>query len=103
MLTGIRRIAVLCLLCGRVHADTSCYFFFFFNDPSPPEFYTLSLHDALPILLRACCGSSVFLAIGFLLELSKILLDTNVNVNLHLHYAKQARAGTCFWGALPHR
>jgi hypothetical protein len=36
-------------------------------------------------LLRACCGSSVFLAIGFLLELSKILLDTNVNVNLHLH------------------
>src|SRR5438552_11854210 len=24
-------------------------FFFFFNDPSPPEIYTLSLHDALPI------------------------------------------------------
>src|SRR5437016_8292600 len=23
---------------------------FFFNDPSPPEIYTLSLHDALPIL-----------------------------------------------------
>src|SRR5205807_10084407 len=23
--------------------------FFFFNDTSPPEFYTLSLHDALPI------------------------------------------------------
>src|SRR3712207_8802860 len=23
--------------------------FFFFNDPAPPEFYTLSLHDALPI------------------------------------------------------
>src|SRR5437763_8469583 len=23
--------------------------FFFFNDPSPPEIYTLSLHDALPI------------------------------------------------------
>src|SRR5690625_7731227 len=27
--------------------------FFFFNDPSTPEFYTLSLHDALPILARA--------------------------------------------------
>src|SRR5205814_8720722 len=23
--------------------------FFFFNDPAPPELYTLSLHDALPI------------------------------------------------------
>src|SRR5207248_11079971 len=23
--------------------------FFFFNDPASPEFYTLSLHDALPI------------------------------------------------------
>src|SRR5947199_7773578 len=28
--------------------------FFFFNDPAPPEIYTLSLHDALPICpLRA--------------------------------------------------
>src|SRR6266436_9997909 len=25
-------------------------FFFFFNDPDPTEIYTLSLHDALPIL-----------------------------------------------------
>src|SRR5687768_17758869 len=25
------------------------YFFFFFNDPSTTEIYTLSLHDALPI------------------------------------------------------
>src|SRR5256885_8990304 len=25
-------------------------FFFFLNDPAPPEFYPLSLHDALPIL-----------------------------------------------------
>src|SRR5205814_7996118 len=24
-------------------------FFFFFHDPAPPEIYTLSLHDALPI------------------------------------------------------
>src|SRR2546429_6478215 len=27
----------------------SLYFFFFFNDPAPPEIYPLSLHDALPI------------------------------------------------------
>src|SRR5438105_12896630 len=25
---------------------------FFFLDPAPPEIYTLSLHDALPILMR---------------------------------------------------
>src|SRR5260370_17371689 len=27
------------------------YFFFFFNDTATTEIYTLSLHDALPILL----------------------------------------------------
>src|SRR3989449_6865428 len=27
-------------------------FFFFLNDPAPPEIYTLSLHDALPISAR---------------------------------------------------
>src|SRR5690554_7507585 len=29
--------------------------FFFFNDTSPTELYTLSLHDALPIYGRARC------------------------------------------------
>src|SRR5258707_1917448 len=28
-------------------------FFFFFNDPAPPEFYPLPLHDALPIYFFA--------------------------------------------------
>src|SRR5258708_35957207 len=27
-----------------------CFFFFFFNDTATTEIYTLSLHDALPIL-----------------------------------------------------
>src|SRR5438093_7135809 len=27
-----------------------CFSFFFFNDPATTEIYTLSLHDALPIL-----------------------------------------------------
>src|SRR5690242_20997522 len=31
----------------------SFFFFFFFNDTAPTEIYTLSLHDALPISLRA--------------------------------------------------
>src|SRR2546428_2197006 len=30
----------------------SCAFFFFFNDTATTEIYTLSLHDALPILLK---------------------------------------------------
>src|SRR5215218_156395 len=29
------------------------FFFFFFNDTAPTEIYTLSLHDALPILRPA--------------------------------------------------
>src|SRR5256885_16017033 len=29
----------------------SCFSFFFFNDTATTEIYTLSLHDALPILL----------------------------------------------------
>src|SRR2546430_16115577 len=28
----------------------ACFFFFFFNDTATTEIYTLSLHDALPIL-----------------------------------------------------
>src|SRR5256886_11305922 len=41
------------------------FLFFFFNDPAPPEIYTLPLHDALPIYrcvaarLRADAGTGV--------------------------------------------
>src|SRR5260370_14592247 len=45
------------------------FFFFFFNDTATTEFYTLSLHDALPISAPAdgggaaraadCCSASV--------------------------------------------
>src|SRR5205809_3464518 len=37
----------------------SLFFFFFFNDPPTTEIYTLSLHDALPILSKAPSGSKV--------------------------------------------
>src|SRR2546422_11607463 len=30
------------------------FFFFFFNDTATTEIYTLSLHDALPILKKYC-------------------------------------------------
>src|SRR5436853_941658 len=36
-----------------------CYFFFFFfNDTAPTEIYTLSLHDALPILSTTLSSTS---------------------------------------------
>src|SRR5438874_12147597 len=39
------------------------FFFFFFNDPATTEIYTLSLHDALPILrLRLCVIAALLLA-----------------------------------------
>src|SRR5687768_17941998 len=34
-------------------------YFFFFNDPAPSEIYTLSLHDALPILNLAGYGNQI--------------------------------------------
>src|SRR5438045_8839445 len=36
----------------------SSSFLFFFNDPAPTEIYTLSLHDALPILSMISCSNS---------------------------------------------
>src|SRR2546427_11768258 len=39
-----------CLSCPTV---LTCSFFFFFNDTATTEIYTLSLHDALPILGRS--------------------------------------------------
>src|SRR5205085_11832890 len=41
----------LCLLILSLMLHLS-FLFFFFNDPATTEIYTLSLHDALPILLR---------------------------------------------------
>src|SRR5437868_10774615 len=39
--------------CLVVAFFTLCQFFaFFFNRPSPPDIYTLSLHDALPIYVQ---------------------------------------------------
>src|SRR5438876_12188866 len=34
-----------------LHLSLVFFFFFFFNDTATTEIYTLSLHDALPILL----------------------------------------------------
>src|SRR5438477_9744080 len=44
-------IVVIFLVCSRFVTSISTFsFFFFFNDTATTEIYTLSLHDALPIL-----------------------------------------------------
>src|SRR4029434_9591866 len=48
--------------CQQVHRHTLSlavslvFFFFFFNDTATTEIYTLSLHDALPILCACACA-----------------------------------------------
>src|SRR5207237_9192669 len=39
--------------------------YFFFNDTAPTEIYTLSLHDALPILLAEISGKPACLQLQF--------------------------------------
>src|SRR5437588_12698268 len=39
------------IICLIVTLVLFCTFFFFFNDTATTEIYTLSLHDALPILI----------------------------------------------------
>src|SRR5256885_15674877 len=41
-----------------LHHTSLILFFFFFNDTATTEIYTLSLHDALPILTGDVFGSS---------------------------------------------
>src|SRR2546430_11604872 len=40
-----------CVRCIRycINSTRCCFFFFFLNDPAPPEISTLPLHDALPL------------------------------------------------------
>src|SRR5204863_7671567 len=45
-------------LTPHFHHPSSVSSIFFFNDPATTEIYTLSLHDALPISLASCRGSS---------------------------------------------
>src|SRR2546426_5380430 len=37
---------------SKLQSPFHFFFFFFFNDTAPPEIYTFSLHDALPIPRR---------------------------------------------------
>ena len=57
----IRRHVTVCVTVGYFYVVVSWeeqlfYFFFFFNDTATTEIYTLSLHDALPILQVNSCA-----------------------------------------------
>src|SRR5215471_4835101 len=52
-----RQIAVDSLRADVYFPISFTVFFFFFNDTAPTEIYTLSLHDALPILPRAASSA----------------------------------------------
>src|SRR5438270_11249691 len=45
------------MLLRRFDSNMTILLFFFFNDTATPEIYTLSLHDALPILNGEVPGS----------------------------------------------
>src|SRR5688572_33147635 len=47
-----------------VLSDSSSFFFFFFNDTATTEIYTLSLHDALPILPDVGVAAGVGVGVG---------------------------------------
>src|SRR2546425_11052137 len=53
------------------------FFFFFFNDTATTEIYTLSLHDALPILSRARAVQDVTVTLrwGFGARLRAVVLQ----------------------------
>src|SRR4029434_8507904 len=53
LLRGKIYVRVCEYTCGAL--DCALSFFFFFNDTAPAEIYTLSLHDALPILCVCVC------------------------------------------------
>src|SRR2546426_6611311 len=72
---------MLCVLLFLAHAVYfSSFFFFFFNDTATTEIYTLSLHDALPIL-------------GVLVERRGLAEFAGVVADLRLHEEARSEHG----------
>src|SRR2546429_6563342 len=89
-----------------------CSHFFFFNDTATTEIYTLSLHDALPILLNAGRLSRaevrklfttkavpVTLAIAIVLAVGSVIIDALVadrkSTRLNSSHGYISYAGLC--------
>src|SRR5207249_11784080 len=59
--------------------------FFFLNDTPPPVIYTLSLHDALPILIipMLCVTIFVILVVWFLLpRVARLMIHTPTAISI---------------------
>src|SRR5438128_9530323 len=72
------------------------FFFFFFNDTATTEIYTLSLHDALPILSDVLSGvlglcARVGLASVGVIAIDGTKLSANASVNANRDFAQLAR------------
>src|SRR2546430_12718430 len=68
------------------------YFFFFFNDTATTEIYTLSLHDALPILYQLGEAHPLFASLGAR-QAAQRLADREVPVRpvgIHAHQDRKS-------------
>src|SRR5256885_5339452 len=87
-------------------------FFFFFNDTATTEIYTLSLHDALPILEPLKCAMSA--SLDHLNEIRKALwlkarrseehtseLQSPCNLVCRLLLEKKKKMGRCVFPNIP--
>src|SRR5258707_13636877 len=68
------------------------FVFFFFNDTATTEIYTLSLHDALPILSGTSLGCSIFAAASA--TLPKVVVRPDGLCLITLFDALHSDAGT---------
>src|SRR5258706_16316154 len=71
------------------------FFFFFFNDTATTEIYTLSLHDALPILKHVVCSSSVRCKMSVCSDVGRtfktIVLFMQEGISYMLSFVKQQK------------
>src|SRR3989475_2206189 len=67
------------------------FFFFFFNDTATTEIYTLSLHDALPILVVT--WQIRVIAAGLKLSAARLGLPLNRRYPLRASFADEAGGG----------
>src|SRR5690606_41705996 len=56
-----KTVSVVCVYFALLAFVLYILLFFFLQDPAPTELYTLSLHDALPILVRGGDADAVVL------------------------------------------
>src|SRR3712207_7533499 len=70
----------------------SCYMFFFFNDTATTEIYTLSLHDALPILSVVTTASGAHFDWTATSGIDAVIVKGGPNANVY-RYSPQATSG----------